>query len=138
MVCDFDASELSFAKTTLISEWSAETEGKLTSVFSNENIIVLDADGVDLSRQDVICIVQLATREQCFILDVHGKSSDDALVVWLRGILEDDTITKIIHDCRMDSDALLYHLQIRISKVQILAHECPFIRHLCIQYSIYV
>jgi len=79
--------------------------------------IVLDVEGVDLSREGSISIVQIATREHCFILDVLGKGVDDPLVVWLREVLEDDSVTKIIHDCRMDSDALHHNLSIRLSKV---------------------
>jgi len=70
-----------------------------------------------LSREGSISIVQIGTREHCFILDVLGKGVDDPLVVWLREVLEDDSITKIIHDCRMDSDALLHNLNIRLSQV---------------------
>jgi len=77
----------------------------------------LDVEGVDLSREGIISIVQIATREHCFILDVLGKGVDDPLVVWLREVLEDGSVTKIIHDCRMDSDALHHNLNIRLSKV---------------------
>jgi len=72
---------------------------------------------VDLSRKGIISIVQIATRKHSFILDVKGKGVDDPLVVWLREVLEDDSITKIIHDCRMDSDALHHLLNIYLSKV---------------------
>ena len=72
---------------------------------------------MDLSREGIISIVQIATRKHCFILDVLGKGVDDPLVVWLREVLEDDSVTKIIHDCRMDSDALHHNLNIRHSKV---------------------
>jgi hypothetical protein len=122
---------------TLISDWSFETCRKLKSAFSNENSVVLDAEGVDLSREGAISIVQLATREHRFIFDVLDKNADDSLVAWLRGILEDETVTKIIHDCRMDSDALLHHLQIRLSKVQSILFW-PFIRDFCCVYSIHV
>jgi len=43
-----------------------------------------------LSREGSISIVQIGTREHCFILDVLGKGVDDPLVVWLREVLEDD------------------------------------------------
>jgi ribonuclease D len=122
---------------TLISDWSFETCRKLKSAFSNENSVVLDAEGVDLSREGAISIVQLATREHRFIFDVLDKNADDSLVAWLRGILEDETVTKIIHDCRMDSDALLHHLQIRLSKVQSILF-CQFIHDFCCVYSIRV
>ena len=102
---------------TLICEWTADTKNALTSAFADASLIALDAEGVDLSREGVISIVQLATRQQCFILDVLGKGPDDPLVVWLRAVLEDTSITKIIHDCRMDSDAFQHHLAICLSGV---------------------
>ena len=58
---------------TLICEWTADTKNALTSAFADASLIALDAEGVDLSREGVISIVQLATRQQCFILDVLGK-----------------------------------------------------------------
>jgi len=79
--------------------------------------IVFDSEGVDLCREGTISIVQLATRKHCFILDVQGKGAKDPMVIWLRTVLEDERVTKIIHDCRMDSDALLHILSIRLTNV---------------------
>lgn len=89
----------------------------LPTAFEGETNIVLDIEGVDLSRCGSICIVQVATTKACFLLDLLGKTRDDPLVNWLRGILEDASITKIIHDCRMDSDALSHLLGIRLTNV---------------------
>jgi len=79
--------------------------------------IVFDSEGVDLCREGTISIVQLATRKHCFVLDVQGKGAKDPMVIWLRTVLEDERVTKIIHDCRMDSDALLHILSIRLTNV---------------------
>lgn len=107
---------------SVITELSSEAEGQLSGAFGNPgkytvSRIALDAEGVDLSRLGVTSIVQIATPEQCFIIDVLGKVADDPLVAWLRCILEDNSVTKIIHDCRTDSDALLHHLSIRLTNV---------------------
>mmetsp|Transcript_82611 Transcript_82611/g.130150 ORF Transcript_82611/g.130150 Transcript_82611/m.130150 type:complete len:271 (-) Transcript_82611:82-894(-) len=107
---------------SVITDLTADTESQLFSAFGAPgkyvvNTVALDAEGVDLSRLGVISIVQLATTEQSFIFDVLGKSAEDPLVAWLRCILEDSEVTKIIHDCRMDSDALHHHLNIRLTNV---------------------
>ena len=89
----------------------------LADAFRGETLVVLDAEGVDLSRCGKISIVQIATRKECFLIDVLDKARDDPLVNWLRGVLEDEAVTKIIHDCRMDSDALFHLLGIRLAGV---------------------
>ncbi|CAD7971039.1 unnamed protein product [Amoebophrya sp. A120] len=108
----------------LISEFSADAEQTLTAAFGKPKnwhtpVIAVDSEGVDLSRVGQLCIVQLATLDgaSCFILDLLGKEESDPLVAWLRELLEDDSVEKIIHDCRMDSDALFHHLQIRLENV---------------------
>jgi exonuclease 3'-5' domain-containing protein 1 len=51
------------------------------------------------------------------LLDLLGKGSNDPLVAWLRGPLEDPAVVKVIHDCRMDSDALFHLLGIKLANV---------------------
>jgi exonuclease 3'-5' domain-containing protein 1 len=58
--------------------------------------------------------VQLSTPTSTFLVDVLDKGPDDKLVGWLRTLLEDESVTKVIHDCRMDSDALYHHLKISL------------------------
>lgn len=102
---------------TLIDEQTADANAVLTRSFAEARLIAVDAEGVDLSREGVISIVQIATRQQCFILDVLGKGPEHPVVVWLRAVLEDASITKIIHDCRMDADAFQHHLAICLTNV---------------------
>ena len=44
-------------------------------------------------------------------------NKNDPLIKWLKIILEDQNILKIIHDCRMDSDALYHHFDIKLANV---------------------
>mmetsp|Transcript_270 Transcript_270/g.608 ORF Transcript_270/g.608 Transcript_270/m.608 type:complete len:225 (+) Transcript_270:303-977(+) len=53
----------------------------------------------------------------CFVIDVLRKSRNDPLVVFLKGLFEDESVVKIVHDCRMDSDALWHHLGIKLANV---------------------
>lgn len=98
---------------------STPTE-EIVEIFSKitSGHIFCDCEGVDLSREGKICLVQVATLEgKVFLFDVLDKRRDDPLVCILRTILEDEQVTKIIHDCRMDSDALWHLLGIRLENV---------------------
>lgn len=111
---------LADAEVTVVSEWSPDVERQLTGSFGilGRDVvspIALDTEGVDLSRAGTQCIVQIATPERCFIIDVLGKRPDDPLIQWLRGVLEHLGVVKIIHDSKMDSDALKHHFDITLA-----------------------
>ena len=59
----------------------------------------------------------LASLIRCFVLDMLDKSEMDPMTVWLRGILESKSIKKVIHDGRMDADALSHLLNIQLTNV---------------------
>lgn len=59
---------------------------------------------------------------RCFVLDMLDKTEVDPLTVWLRGILESVTIKKVIHDGRMDADALSHLLNIQLTNI----HDTSF------------
>lgn len=101
-----------------IDSWSNDVSVLLDRSFNGKDIIAMDSEGVDLGRSGTISIVQIMTGpKEYFIIDVLGKKMDDPLVGWLRKILEDPSIKKVVHDCRMDSDAMLHHLGIELSNV---------------------
>jgi len=73
-------------------------------------------------------LVQLAVlvdgeKSQCFLFDVLRQTKndpstmDDPIIPFLREILESDSVLKIIHDCRMDADALHHLLDIKLANV---------------------
>lgn len=77
-------------------------------LLSGEDVAV-DFEGVDLCRHGELCIAQLATKENVWIVDVHTmgeKAFDDGR---LRELLESRSVMKIGYDGRADSDAL-FHL----------------------------
>ena len=105
-------------KTThIVDTFSQEVAEKLSSTFDGSSIVALDAEGVDLSRLGLISIVQVSTQSCCVLFDVLGKTADDPLVQWLRTLLENPTVVKVIHDCRMDADALYHHLRIDLKNI---------------------
>lgn len=83
----------------------------------SSHILAMDCEGVDLGRNGELSIVQLGVASgKCFLFDVLGKRNDDSeMVRYLKLILEDETKIKIIHDCKMDADALFHILGIKLA-----------------------
>jgi hypothetical protein len=73
--------------------------------------------GVDLGRTGEICIIQLSTTEQVYLFDVYQLKKDDPLTLFIKQILESNDIIKIIHDVKMDSDALYHLLDINVAGI---------------------
>lgn len=100
---------IKMAAPCVISELTPELE----DAFKQATVIALDVEGVDLGRHGQCSLIQIGvSTSRCFVLDVLGKGRDHPLVCWLRGLLQSDTVEKVIHDCRMDSDALFHLLGI--------------------------
>jgi len=83
----------------------------------SEKVVAVDVEGVDLSRDGKICLVQIATKSECFILDVLNMPKDHDLICWLATLFQSRTVIKVIHDCRMDSDALYHHYNIELERI---------------------
>ena len=124
--------------TRVVKELSPE----VMDAFKDARLLALDVEGVDLSREGaclfsldlILCarpetgcagqcsLVQLAVlvdgeKSLCFLFDVLNKSKDDPMIGFLREILESDSVLKIIHDCRMDADAMHHLLDIKLANV---------------------
>jgi ribonuclease D len=98
--------------TAIVNELSPELE----EAFKDIHIVALDIEGVDLGRNGQISLVQISPEPtKCFLLDVLHHDKDSPLVCWLRGMLESKSVLKVIHDCRMDSDALKHILDIDLT-----------------------
>ena len=81
-------------------------------------LIALDCEGVQLSRVGEITIVSIGvSSEQVILFDMKGLLGSSKITKIIKEVLEDDTVEKIIHDCRMDSDALLHKLDIILTNV---------------------
>jgi exonuclease 3'-5' domain-containing protein 1 len=86
-------------------------------VLESACLLALDCEGIDLTREGTLCIVQLSTDQQCFLFDVMGIDINSEIALFLKEILEKDTIVKIIHDCKIDSDVLYHQLGITLAGV---------------------
>jgi ribonuclease D len=114
-----DTEELSMSNVSVVDKCcDAETLYTLQTAFRDVKLVALDCEGVDLMRSPgKVTIVQLATESHCFLLDMLDRDKHDPLVGWLRRLLEDESVEKIIHDCRMDADALKHNLNINLVNV---------------------
>ena len=87
--------------------------------------LYLDLEGINLSRQGSISIVQLFVplQNHVFLIDVHvlgeaAFSTQSSSGQTLKDILESPDIPKVFFDVRNDSDALYSHFNISLAGVQ--------------------
>lgn len=78
-------------------------------------VIGFDCEGVDLCRNGTLCIMQLAFPDAIYLVDAiaGGKTLVDAC----KPALESSYITKVIHDCKRDSEALYFQFNIKLHNV---------------------
>ena len=96
------------------------------SILRDAKVIAFDCEGIDLCREGALSIVQLATKKYCFLFDVYQQKKEAEIVKMLKDILESDSIIKVIHDVRMDCDALLHQFGIRVTNIhdtQVFTHQ---------------
>ncbi|KAH7574310.1 hypothetical protein JRO89_XS03G0280400 [Xanthoceras sorbifolium] len=78
-------------------------------------IIGFDCEGVDLCRHGTLCIMQLAFPDAIYLVD--AIQGGDTLVKACKPALESSYITKVIHDCKRDSEALYFQFGIKLHNV---------------------
>jgi ribonuclease D len=103
------ASPAAGMRVTLVDSDEAMTA--CVEALAAAQTVALDCEGVDLGRLGSVTLVQLATETHCFVLDIMSQRCD---VEFLRRLLEDPSVLKIVHDPACDADALLHHLRIRV------------------------
>ncbi|KAJ0431945.1 putative 3'-5' exonuclease domain, K domain, ribonuclease H-like superfamily [Helianthus annuus] len=78
-------------------------------------VIGFDCEGVDLCRNGTLCIMQLAFPDAIYLVDaIEGGKT---LVEACKPALESSYITKVIHDCKRDSEALYFQFNIKLHNV---------------------
>eukprot|EP00667_Euglena_gracilis_P012346 EG_transcript_12676 len=103
-------------KTTVVDDAASLQE--CIPRLRGERLLAMDVEGVGLNRFGRVALVQLGLRSgECFIFDVLNQSASSEIVQFLKTILEDESVTKIVHDCRTDSDALYHRLGVRLAAV---------------------
>lgn len=103
---------------------------------NRERIIYVDCEGADLSKgswrngrqledgvegarplHGQLCLMQIGTADgQVFVLDIQELGSA-AFDFGLRKLLEDDKVTKVMHDFRQDADALWHQFSVSVNSL---------------------
>ncbi|GAV88853.1 KH_1 domain-containing protein/DNA_pol_A_exo1 domain-containing protein [Cephalotus follicularis] len=78
-------------------------------------IIGFDCEGVDLCRHGTLCMMQLAFPDAIYLVDVIQGGV--TLLKACKPALESSYITKVIHDCKRDSEALYFQFGIKLHNV---------------------
>ncbi|XP_010417369.1 PREDICTED: uncharacterized protein LOC104703122 isoform X1 [Camelina sativa] len=78
-------------------------------------VIGFDCEGVDLCRHGKLCIMQIAFSNAIYLVDVI--EGGEVLMKACKPALESSYITKVIHDCKRDSEALYFQFGIRLNNV---------------------
>ncbi|KAL1834605.1 hypothetical protein DCAR_0104815 [Daucus carota subsp. sativus] len=78
-------------------------------------VIGLDCEGVDLCRAGTLCIMQLAFPDAIYLVD--AIEGGETLIKACKPALESVNITKVIHDCKRDSEALYFQFGIKLHNV---------------------
>lgn len=112
--CEFIGfSSFRFEMARVIDKYDDE----LLTTFETAEVLAMDVEGVDLGRKGKVSLVQIADHKKCLLVDLLNKDKDDRLVTWLKSLLEDKKIRKVIHDVKMDFDALFHLFNIRLTNV---------------------
>ena len=79
--------------------------------------VAFDCEGVNLSRLGSVEIVSICfSAKQVYLVD-FGKEKCPKVVAAVKKLFECSKVTKIIHDCRMDCDALYHNHGIKLNNV---------------------
>lgn len=108
-------------QTTLIANHDDLDE--FASAIEDEKLVVFDAEGVNLSREGKATLAAVGLNKEgrikVFLFDLFDDKVEyyARQVSSLKSILEDASVTKIIHDCRQDSDSFNEFLKIKLTVV---------------------
>jgi hypothetical protein len=79
--------------------------------------VAFDCEGVNLSRIGSVEVVSICfSASEVYLID-FGKNKCTQIIKAVKDLFECPTVTKIIHDCRMDCDALYHHHGIEVINV---------------------
>ncbi|XP_021749629.1 piRNA biogenesis protein EXD1-like isoform X3 [Chenopodium quinoa] len=78
-------------------------------------VIGFDCEGVNLSHHGALCIIQIATSNAIYIVDVTVGGKE--LINACKPAIESAYVTKVIHDCKRDSEALYHQFGIKLYNV---------------------
>jgi exonuclease 3'-5' domain-containing protein 1 len=101
----------------------AAVDNALSAPESEHPSVAFDCEGVNLSRAGSVEIVaidfgKLAETDDVFLIDLGATNGiSSTLRKKLKELLESQTVVKVIHDVRMDSDALFHLYGITVDNI---------------------
>ncbi|XP_031372620.1 uncharacterized protein LOC116187806 isoform X2 [Punica granatum] len=87
----------------------------LTPSPERQLVIGFDCEGVNLCRHGSLCIMQVAFPDAIYLVD--ALTGGETLMKACQPALESSYITKVIHDCKRDSEALYFQFGIKLNNV---------------------
>lgn len=78
-------------------------------------VVGFDCEGVDLCRHGNLCVMQIAFPDAIYLVD--AVQGGEELVKVCKPALESKYVTKVIHDCKRDSEALYFQFGIKLNNV---------------------
>ncbi|XP_031102739.1 uncharacterized protein LOC116006483 [Ipomoea triloba] len=81
----------------------------------NQLVVGFDCEGVDLCRHGTLCIMQIAFPDAIYLVD--AIEGGEALIKACKPAMESSYVTKVIHDCKRDSEALYFQFGIKLQNV---------------------
>lgn len=79
--------------------------------------VAFDCEGVNLSRLGSLEIISICFEDmEVYLVDLGGNPCPK-IVKSVKHLFENESVTKIIHDCRKDCDALYHHHGIKVRNV---------------------
>jgi len=79
--------------------------------------IGIDCEGSNLSRKGRIYLVQICLGREVYLFDLECLEIASKIASHLQKVLENPSVVKVMHDCRMDSDALYHQFNIKLQNV---------------------
>lgn len=80
-------------------------------------VVAVDCEGVSLSKEGKLCLIQVATPKKVYLFDILKGGERLFFDRGLRYLLESNKIVKVMHDCRKDSEALYFQYDVTLRGV---------------------
>lgn len=98
------------------------------AVLCREEQLAIDLEGIALSRQGELCLIQMSGPGEAspvYLFDICSLGHEAFDEGGLKDLLESESVTKVFYDVRSDTDALLHQFNIEVKRaydVQVLWH----------------
>ncbi|KAL3696055.1 hypothetical protein R1sor_010131 [Riccia sorocarpa] len=100
---------------TIVTKASELPEAFLHPDEKTPLVVGFDCEGVNLARYGRLCIMQLAFEDAVYLVDAVVGGYE--LMQACKPALESVHITKVVHDCKRDSEALYFQYDIKLHNV---------------------